>query len=1332
MSKTNDKVSTFTKAVKQVFKSANHTLKNLQENIYKKEKEVLDIKNLKDKEKIAKQSVKIEKKIKKIEEYKKLVEQRQADLLAEITKYKELIALARQEPQQKPQEKKTKEQLKSWEEKLNACNKEIEDYNKLVNSHDKQQAGKEIKQEQKQQEQQQKQAEKEIKQQQKQQEQQQKQEKKEIKQQQKRELSYQEEKEKFFKICSDILKDQTHLEKILSPLAEARTKEKGIGKGQAFKAAIEGIQFAVSHAKTTVGVITSGGFYAKEIEKLQKILNGEEKYDPSNAPFFIKLLQDPDTKTFLTQNVEIINGLVENLAPILTKIALKELGKIDEIQKDFNSKKDDIQKLPELDKELQELKSSTIRKESKIKELEEKIDSLKSLQAKYDRAILLQELKKAGFDEKYINSQLLPIVKNTVIEILKNPENIIEIVQLTADRALSDDPQVKKDLLATILDKIDLSVLIKNDILSKFLINDGENIAKALQIIVGSNTELQGTLSSLGMEKELLPEVVPVLSELIGNVLANHAGVSNIYEALKPVILDDTDDKIREAKTISEVSHLDKQGGAKKLAIVKQLPNILLQDATLTTLKERLPDVLAKNKTEIANIAVQVLPKLLETLKSNAESLAQSNTQNLEKEDIYKVVVSPIVPMLANVNPEFYGKVIPIAIDVLQNTMKALSLEQIKELYQDIQTITQETGDIELKDQATERLIKQFIGLLENADVQKNIKEDLPNLLRANTEAIKAIVNNISNNNPQIARYGVPQELIDATVPLIVDIVSDGLSTVPELVRINSNLAKYQNEASNETSNEATLEILSNIIDDVGRIAQNITPLLTQSIPAYLQQNKDTILAVTKNVTEQKEVKASLDPAGVKPELVLKMAELAIDIVPQILPIATDLVNATLKDKEGVTTIITKIQDLVNSPEQEKIAQVVTVADSILDFINKPENADVRKIIDKDIPNFLSKNADRFGAVVDEFLNTTVVGRNLKVKGQEIIELASKKIPDLTKIAEQFKTGNYNMVMFGIFKLLSDKKLLGIVSETLVEGARFLIQRSFTSLRTRRQKWSESLGKVRFSFSDKDSQQSVQQSSQQIDEGKLDLSELLQQQADATNIGTISKTVEYSLISKDFRGLVFDKENPIPTENVIINGFNFDKAIFKECSFQNSEISNCSFKGAIFKDKISFEGATIDAKSLKTLLPAINKYNKNHANNKITLDNVKIVGDISGLTFKDISMKGTDLTEAQFTSEDSKSKSKAISKATFDQVSFDEKTKLPEHKKDVQSEARKIGKEATSYVAKSTKSKNSAMAINDIKDSVSKHVVPNGTSNSDIKHLPSPKSKQTTITGSVI
>ncbi|WP_341758401.1 hypothetical protein [Candidatus Tisiphia endosymbiont of Ditula angustiorana] len=1307
MSKTDDKVSTFTKAVKQVFKSANHTLKKLQENIYKKEQAILDIKNLKDQEKIAKQSAKIERKIKKIEGYKELVEQRQAYLLAEmtsykaeITRYKELIVLAGQ----KPQEKKTKEQLKSWEEKLKACNKEIEDYNKLVNLHDKQQVGKEIKQEQKQQEQQQKQ------------------EKKEIKQQQKRELSYQEEKEKFFKICSDILKDQTHLEKILSPLAEPRTKEKGIAKGQAFKAAIEGIQFAVSHAKTTVGVITSGGFYAKEIEKLQKILNGEEKYDPSNSPFFIKLLQDSDTKTFLAQNVEIINGLVENLAPILAKIALKELGKIDEIQKDFNSKKDDIQKLPELDKELQKLKLLTTRKESKIKELEEKIDSLKSLQAKYDRAILLQELKKAGFDEKYINSQLLPIVKNTVVEILKNPENIIEIVQLTAYRALSDDPQVKKDLLGTILDKIDLSVLIKNDILSKFLINDGENIAKALQIIIGSNTELQGTLSSLGMGKELLPEVVPVLSELIGNILANHEGVSNIYEALKPVILDNTDDKVREAKTISEVSHLDKQGGAKKLAIVKQLPNILLQDATLTTLKERLPDVLAKNKTEIANIAVQVLPKLLATLKSNAESLAQSNTQNLKKEDIYKVVVSPIVPILANVSPEFYGKVIPLAIDVLQNTMKALSIKQIKGLYQDIQTINQETGDIKLKDQATERLVKQFIGLLENADIQQNIKEDLPNLLRANTGTIKAIVNNISNNNPQIARYGVPQELIDATVPLIVDIVSGGLSAVPELVRINSNLAKYQNEASNE----ATLGILSNIIDDVGRIAQNITPLLTKSIPAYLQQNKDTILTVTKNVTEQKEIKASLDPAGVKPELVLKMAELAIDTVPQILPIAADLVNATLKDKEGVTTIITKIQDLVNSPEQEKIAQAITVADSILDFINKPKNVEVRKIIDKDIPNFLGKNAERFGSVVDEFLNTTVVGRNLKVKGQEIIELASKKIPDLTNIAEQFKTGNYNMVMFGIFKLLSDKKLIGIVSKTLVEGARFLIQRSFTSLRTRRQKWSKSLDEIHFSFSNKDSQQS----SQQIDERKLDLGELLQQQADATDIGTISKTVEYSLISRDFRGLVFDKENPIPTENVIINGFNFDNAIFKERSFQNSEISNCSFKGAIFKDKISFEGATIDAKSLKTLLSAINQYNKNHANNKITLDNVKIVGDISGLTFKDISMKGTDLTEAQFTSEGSKSK--AISKATFDQVSFDEKTKLPEYKKDVQSEARKIGQEATSYVAKSTKSKNSEMAINDIKDSVSKHVMPNGSSNSDIKRLPSPKSKQATITGSVI
>ena len=96
------------------------------------------------------------------------------------------------------------------------------------------------------------------------------------------------------------------------------------------------------------------------------------------------------------------------------------------------------------------------------------------------------------------------------------------------------------------------------------------NIAKALQIIIESNTELQGTLSSLPVGKELLPEVVPVLSELIGNVLADHEGVSNIYEALKRVTLNDTDDKMREAKTISEVSDLDKQGGAKKLAIIKQ------------------------------------------------------------------------------------------------------------------------------------------------------------------------------------------------------------------------------------------------------------------------------------------------------------------------------------------------------------------------------------------------------------------------------------------------------------------------------------------------------------------------------------------------------------------------------------------------------------------------------------------------------------------------------------------------------------------------------------------------------------------------------------------
>jgi len=140
-----------------------------------------------------------------------------------------------------------------------------------------------------------------------------------------------------------------------------------------------------------------------------------------------------------------------------------------------------------------------------------------------------------------------------------------------------------------------------------------------------------------------------------------------------------------------------------------------------------------------------------------------------------------------------------------------------------------------------------------------------------------------------------------------------------------------------------------------------------------------------------------------------------------------------------------------------------------------------------------------------------------------------------------------------------------------------------------------------------------------------DLGQKLEILADKTD----KKLLKFSLKNRDLRGFNLSSEEGLKFDNVKIDGFNFDDTKMKNCSFEGSLIQNTSFKDAVFKSKISFRGATIDGATLATLLPAIIKYNQQEGvADPITLDDVKIVGDISKLSLKELSLKNADISEA--------------------------------------------------------------------------------------------------------
>ncbi len=1213
--------------LQKVVKPDGPTLEELQKDIYKKEKDIL---KLQQKATTLENKNQIAEKRKEIAQYQNLLNNRLEKLLKENQDYSELI----NQGNQKNKDKAAKKQLDSWNQELQKIKNELSNHEKLVDRYKKKE---------------QKQIEKLTIE--------------EKKVEEKTESSYQEEKDKAFRIAKDILKDRDGMEKILTPLLSSKKQEDTISAGQKLQAAMKGIGFAASHISQGIAIATSVSFYAEEVAKIQKIFNGETPYDPSHPPFFIRLLKDPDTSQFLTDNTVILNDLVQHLAPMLITVMLKELGEINNIKKEFDEHKKDIDSLPTLEKELQILKDK--KDISKIPKLEEKVNYLKSLQKNYDRAILFNNLKEAALDKDYINSKLLPIVQDITISMLEKPEDLLKIINLSVDMLIIKDPETKKDYQSKILDTIDVSSLLKSGKLSKFLIEEKKYVEAAAEVIISSNMALDKRLEDFGVGKELLRDVVPIVSEFAGIALQDPKKVDALYETLKSVILDDTDSKIREANNLQEVAALDKAGGIKKLAVVQQLPEILLQNEMLELLHDQLPATLTKHKGEIAKIAATTIPKLLEMLDNNARTLAKECNKTFQEEDVHKIVVSPIVPMLNGVDHKFYESIIPISIDLLKNTMTVLNVEDIKEIYSDMQTLAK-TEDVEQKDQATERLNKHVITLLKNKDLQQNIAVNLPQIIKDNEAVVAVIANNIVSNNQDFKKYDLSAELINATTSLAIKVVDTGLSKMPTLMKINDNWQEYQRA---DIDTDAKEKVLTKIIDDVGEIVQSLSPILEHSVPEYLQTNKDSLLALTENMIKQEELKRQLDSAGVSSDLAFRMVDTAINITPHLLPIITKFANASLTDKDGVVAIASKFQGLLNSSEQEKDSKGKELADSVVQFIER--NAAVKDVIIKDIPKLLNENSAILGPIVDEFLNSTFIGRNLKIKGQEIIEKISEKVPALTEIAMEYNKGNYLSVITGTFKLLSsDPVARGMVTKLLVEGVKYKVQTSFTSYKKRRQRWHEYAGEI----IDK-----VRKHIPTINGQKADLGELLQQQADNMHVANRSKTLEYSLISRDFSGLIFNNETNMPLENVKINGFNFNDATFMHNSFQNSEISNCSFKGTDFKEKISFTGATIDAKSLETLLPAIKQYNKNHKKDPITLDNVQFTGDISKLSFKGVSVNNrSDITVAK--------------------LAMESKLNHTDH-------AKKIGKDIAHHMSRSVQDdKNTPPNVAAIKESISKHI----------------------------
>lgn len=156
------------------------------------------------------------------------------------------------------------------------------------------------------------------------------------------------------------------------------------------------------------------------------------------------------------------------------------------------------------------------------------------------------------------------------------------------------------------------------------------------------------------------------------------------------------------------------------------------------------------------------------------------------------------------------------------------------------------------------------------------------------------------------------------------------------------------------------------LVENAKKIIDNLSPVLEKELPRYLDSNKQDILDVLKHpkVTER------IESQGKDPEFIHKALDASTPFLKDALPSITKLASLALSDSDKVADIIQKFQLIKPLPKEEKLKEekVKEVKELISPLIQiKNHNPEISKIIEKDLPELLTKHASSLGPVVDEF-----------------------------------------------------------------------------------------------------------------------------------------------------------------------------------------------------------------------------------------------------------------------------------------------------------------------------------------------------------------------------
>ena len=708
--------------------------------------------------------------------------------------------------------------------------------------------------------------------------------------------------------------------------------------------------------------------------------------------------------------------------------------------------------------------------------------------------------------------------------------------------------------------------------------------------------------------------------DVIVNTLDSFLGEKNNKETLEKIIVNVGEKK--KGAVLGQASKLVGKNLFKLLKLATYIPYLKKEG-------EKIPKIL-KGKTKytpekppffLTLIQDKALPGVITKNKQNLLDLGQK----VMEIPFASKLLTPLgidSKLLNKVGPnaiDLASSAIPLAGKIAQNLIK--SPEDLTGIYNN------------LKEKNISNVIYQGSNIIKN--LAPVLDKDLPEFINKNKDNLVNIAKESLAIEPIkkiVEPLGITPELVEKAGSDVLDIAS---SALPLVNNIAQSLAKSKNDLADiykdfvefgkEDGNKE--QAISAMLANGAKIMEKLTPVLAPStkqelhgsLPEFLTKNKKNIENIVSEVIKQPVISNTLAQLGISPSLVNEATSASIDLIAPMLPVITKLVNSSLKDQEGLKAIINQVQEIMElsgeintlkekqknpefaktlpsgqkdlaaklkglAAEQEMLA--LKLVGSVLAF--KDKNPEVKQVIEQEIPEILRNNAATLGPVIDKFLNQTPIGKNLRIKGEDMLKVAAKKMPQLVEAADLFTKKQYGKLIPKALKILFDKDVMKLAVTAVVDVIKLKYHEKTRWNSTRRTLAGSEINNALVNAL----------------KNKGDIGAAVEK----TGQEAKGKTAKYSMTNRDFHGLHFDKQE-LKFDNCKLENFNFKDAKFGKASFKGAEIINCNFDKVEFKEKIDFTGMKIDKKSFESLMPAIKRYNDKHPEAKMTFENITVVSN---------------------------------------------------------------------------------------------------------------------------